>query len=48
MQLSYSSTRINSPRRVGAGRVLFHVLLTFFTGGLWLVVLFIRFLLTGR
>lgn len=29
-------------------RVLFHVILTLITGGLWLVVLFINFLLNGH
>lgn len=46
MYLTYQRTRINH-RRVGAGRVLFHVLLTFLTGGLWLIVLLVRYLLTA-
>lgn len=32
-------------RRVGLGRLLIHTVLTFVTGGVWLVVLGIRFLL---
>lgn len=32
-------------QRVGIGRLVFHTVLTFVTGGLWLVVLGIRFLL---
>lgn len=33
-------------KRVGLFRILFHVLLTFLTGGLWLVVLLIHYLLS--
>lgn len=33
------------PQRVGFGRLLLHVILTAITGGGWLVVLLIRYLL---
>jgi hypothetical protein len=34
-----------SKRRVGLGSLLVHTVLTFVTGGVWLVILGIRFLL---
>jgi hypothetical protein len=33
--------------KVGSGRVLLHVILTVLTGGLWLIVLFIKFLMSN-
>jgi hypothetical protein len=36
-----------SRRRVGLGKILFHTIMTFITGGLWLVGLFIWFLVSN-
>ena len=34
-------------RKSGSGMLLVHVVLTLLTGGLWLVVLFIKFLMSN-
>lgn len=36
---------VSAPRHVGFFAILLHTILTFVTGGLWLVVLAIRYLL---
>jgi hypothetical protein len=34
-------------KKAGTGMVLLHVILTVLTGGLWLIVLFIKFLMSN-
>lgn len=43
--MSRKRVTITVRRRVGFGRILLHTILTCITGGLWLVILAIRFML---
>lgn len=45
MSRRYIYTPAHVRRRVGVGAILLHLILTCLTGGFWLVILFIRYML---